>query len=660
MPSGRMWVRPFWRARIPKKRGYAQESEVAVAVQQLLNEGRIDRVRKKYSNIPQVDWQHLVSEQPQNSNNKYLAWCAKQVASGENTVEVVQLARDFDKLDSGKDINSLSFEQVKALVDERKMAPKSKSALRKEYNEVVYENEFWKVYKPETHEAMMQVGGGTHWCVATSNPGHWDNYFSRGAFLVFKAKVALVNGEPASKLDDVEYQHDPRYSGDREYFDIEEGDRFALYSTGYGSIEVYDKDDHRMSLKNFYEIMGKSAQAEDVNGDDIPYFIQEWTRDVESELEHKREEAETKALQEYVDDPDGGPHDFVEHYVEEVWGGEMEYDHRTFRSEWAKLSADEQQTIESAAYRSSNAYETDAYGNPYGTIDRDNFKEFVEYELPSAEERNELERLVMILSGYGALRQAVPDEGNKHKTLRQKYRDIDGILDAAASRIRAKEKEMKNEPGFDFGPESPKPSPRDEINKAALKRELEVSGYPDIAAALENRSISDQADALLIEAISFYPRQETPEEYVAVDEKGGVVETFKSVVAALMWQMRHPHTTVMPKTEYDAGYVNDAVTEARKHPDYVYRNADDSARGKVEPRVGAEAETSRIRRWRIQWDAYVFFRDGRPMLHAASEGELFQSKREAKAWLEQSMGPIRAFNPGGEISTGWPAPERPD
>ena len=49
------------------------------------------------------------------------------------------------------------------------------------------------VVAPQTHEAMRYWGGGTKWCIATSNESHWNSYFSDNSIIVILVKG---NGKP--------------------------------------------------------------------------------------------------------------------------------------------------------------------------------------------------------------------------------------------------------------------------------------------------------------------------------------------------------------------------------------------------------------------------------------------------------------------------------
>ena len=61
---------------------------------------------------------------------------------------------------------------------------KKESPVPKEPLEKVYEDNEWVVYIPHTYRASRQIGQGTHWCTASSNPEHYKSYTQHGDLYV--------------------------------------------------------------------------------------------------------------------------------------------------------------------------------------------------------------------------------------------------------------------------------------------------------------------------------------------------------------------------------------------------------------------------------------------------------------------------------------------
>ena len=70
--------------------------------------------------------------------------------------------------------DTMKFAQVA-----KKEAPAHKEALEK-----VYEDDEWAVYIPHTYRASRQIGQGTHWCTASSNPNYYESYTQYGDLYV--------------------------------------------------------------------------------------------------------------------------------------------------------------------------------------------------------------------------------------------------------------------------------------------------------------------------------------------------------------------------------------------------------------------------------------------------------------------------------------------
>ena len=61
---------------------------------------------------------------------------------------------------------------------------KKESSAHKEALEKVYEDNEWVVYIPHTYRASRQIGQGTHWCTASSNPSYYKSYTQDGDLYV--------------------------------------------------------------------------------------------------------------------------------------------------------------------------------------------------------------------------------------------------------------------------------------------------------------------------------------------------------------------------------------------------------------------------------------------------------------------------------------------
>ncbi len=158
-----------------------------------LVESRESNFREKYANIPPRQQQVLIDGDPSGAQ-KYLDWAGRVMTKEPETSPeyLVSLLKRFHEKVRGKDI--MSFKTVADL--EAAVAVKTRSEERSELeNEVnvLWEGEGlamgsdeddeevqrWRVCAPKTHRACQHAGGGTRWCIATSNSSHWDNYYKK-------------------------------------------------------------------------------------------------------------------------------------------------------------------------------------------------------------------------------------------------------------------------------------------------------------------------------------------------------------------------------------------------------------------------------------------------------------------------------------------------
>ena len=535
--------------------------DAAAWITQLLTEGRVEDVRARYPGIPLKRWNDLVKGQPEGTNNKYLMWCAKQFAEHQYVPEAtLALVHRFEDSKLGKDINALTFEQAEELLDSK---PKSKTSRIKDELPIVYEDEYWKVYEPKTHEAMKKIGGGTQWCVATSNSEHWDSYWADGAFLVLKLKPT--------------------------------GTRFALYCTGRG-IDVYDEDDTNEPWAEW-----KRAYA-DTADKGLIQFVSRWEDAVLDEV-HDRSEADEER-QRHAEASSAGWQQYIATVLVGQWNGYKQHVLPALNNQGQlhlieRLPMDERDAL----YRAAHASLIYVPGGMW---------EFNQPRLIDYTHDLNNEGLALLEAAcYHALGLVAPEEVEDKallkgrdvwRSLEQRYGGSDKldriIFDAEYSVAAKNAAEVVDvwggtqAVGDGLGTGVGR-THRGKTTDAQIAKQLRADGYDDIAAIFEGQQES------------------------LVDK------------------------------------VTRDILEARKHPDYTYRNADDSARARIWARLDTEIE-SRIRRWKVEWDVDIFYRDGRPTLTSGSdEGELFSSKREAKEWAISQIGPIRPFNPGDRMDNGW-------
>ena len=269
----------------------------------------IDAVKKNYPKISDEDFDRVIRLDPtfvegKDSVGTYGKWLLNLFNKGklDNEGHVMDCLSRFEeekKNLKNKDIGQFkSLEDVDAyLNDEENYKNKShrqevrdrqkdrKSVDLSKEADVVYKDNFWTVWTPNTYAASCKLGQGSSWCTASTESDHYYNYYTRQGplFIVLnnaddKEKYQF-HFETASFMD----IHDDSI-GLIAFLREEEGlfDFFRYYLYDYISLSeddivdgkittsIYDKEDFRDIFGNndykfIYSIIG-------ADGDDYEYF----------------------------------------------------------------------------------------------------------------------------------------------------------------------------------------------------------------------------------------------------------------------------------------------------------------------------------------------------------------------------------------------------
>jgi len=190
---------------------------------QLLIEGRIEDVKKKYPRIPKII-DYLIRRDPSGSQ-KYLAWAAKQTEAARQyraqhvppgtgldvaQIEsswVPELADNIEKFHKwnqrmpkfgfSKDINSYKdYESLRNAVNKveaedtqaTKRAEEKKGAFSEA--DIIDDTDDYFIVRPFTHQASCYFGKKSHgsqaeWCITRREAGYFDDYTAEGQMFYF-------------------------------------------------------------------------------------------------------------------------------------------------------------------------------------------------------------------------------------------------------------------------------------------------------------------------------------------------------------------------------------------------------------------------------------------------------------------------------------------
>jgi len=210
--------------------------------EQLLIEGRIEDVKKKYPRLePIIDF--LVRRDP-SGNQKYLAWGAKQAEAARQAraqhvppgsgLDVISLESSWapeltnniekfhkwnqrlPKFGFSKDINSYKDyeslrDAINKLDDEETQAQKRGEEKKAAFSEahVIDDTEDYFIVRPTTTESSCFFGKGTRWCISADRSNNYFNsYTSEGKMFYF---VFLKHVDPTNKYKKLAFVLDHDY-----------------------------------------------------------------------------------------------------------------------------------------------------------------------------------------------------------------------------------------------------------------------------------------------------------------------------------------------------------------------------------------------------------------------------------------------------------------
>jgi hypothetical protein len=199
----------------------------------------IAAVKKYYPNIDDTTFMQLIQLDPtyrdgSNSVGKYGKWILNLFNNGNLSQEdfnvVTPLLNQFrtyrnrvqnKDLNSYKTLDDLTSILADVIDDDSMLSDRQKLRFKKNVKagrvkvsaeddyDVVFENEMYIVYVPNTHEASMKLGKGTRWCTAHENPDWYNEYTEDGEKLyIIKDKTTGEKFQFSTQTADLLDQND--------------------------------------------------------------------------------------------------------------------------------------------------------------------------------------------------------------------------------------------------------------------------------------------------------------------------------------------------------------------------------------------------------------------------------------------------------------------
>lgn len=155
---------------------------------------RIEQAISKYSSIPKKTIK-TIAKADLSGNHKYLDWMLSNYQE-DKISEIVNLTKQFhDKHQrlENKDIYSYSFEDLKNALSNLSESKRSQEKEKFGSIRTIYEDEYWKIVRPEYFVDMQKLTPGTRWCISDSM--HYYFNIQKGLFYVAQLKSKATDLE---------------------------------------------------------------------------------------------------------------------------------------------------------------------------------------------------------------------------------------------------------------------------------------------------------------------------------------------------------------------------------------------------------------------------------------------------------------------------------
>ncbi len=159
----------------------------------ILIESRVDDfknlLRKRFS----IDYILKIVDRDTSKNHKNLMWIGKILMTEPdiNDVDLFKNLEIYNKVGSSTDL--YSFKDYGTFLDflqkRSKEVQMGKMAQIKANTKTIEDNKRWLVVAPQTHDASKYFGGGTSWCISTSNEKYWKEYYHANTIVMIKDRT---------------------------------------------------------------------------------------------------------------------------------------------------------------------------------------------------------------------------------------------------------------------------------------------------------------------------------------------------------------------------------------------------------------------------------------------------------------------------------------
>jgi len=256
----------------------------------ILVESRVDDFKKMLNRRFSIDYVQKIINRDTSKNHKNLLWIGKILMTEPdiNDEDLFKNLEIFNKVGSSTDLYSFKdyITFLKFLEKKSKEVQMGKMAQIKAGAKTLKDDKRWQVVAPQTHDASKYFGGGTSWCISTSNDRYWKQYYYENTVVMIKDrnkkpndllfKVAIVGNaneqfwdtdQQDTKLDKITelIKHVDLWNTNDNDDDISERQYSYYYDL---AIEKFDEGGKDELLKQLYKATIKYLDANDTDLDE--------------------------------------------------------------------------------------------------------------------------------------------------------------------------------------------------------------------------------------------------------------------------------------------------------------------------------------------------------------------------------------------------------
>ena len=156
----------------------------------ILIEGRIEDFKKLLDRTFNSEYVQNLINRDTSDNHKNLMWIGK-ILKNEPDLNIDELYKNLELFNRvGKSTDLYQFKDylqfINFLGKKSKEVAMGKMQQIKLNSRVLANSKRWLVVVPESHEASKYFGGGTSWCISTSNDKHWKEYHHSNTIVMIK------------------------------------------------------------------------------------------------------------------------------------------------------------------------------------------------------------------------------------------------------------------------------------------------------------------------------------------------------------------------------------------------------------------------------------------------------------------------------------------